>query len=426
MNHGLIFYEKAGDATHKVTDYLLSGLSSDEHVVIAARPSLWQSILAELKLKSVDYELLMSQGRLHYLSTDDILKELLVTATLDEEKFHALIAPKVRSIAKEHKVRVYGEIVDVLAEQEHFHAAEKLEGLWHGLQQECTFHLLCGYHMSHFKHTDHIQHFANICQCHSHFHEPEVKSVEVLSTRLHERLLHNAEIELQQKAKLISLGEMSAGLAHEINNPLAIIMAMTERLKELAPKDPETEKLLAMQERASERIAKIVKNIRMFSRQTVLEKKPFSLSRAIEFIVENVRDNDSFKGITLEAHIEPLIQVEGDRLGVEHVVYNLLNNARDAVKTIPAGEKKIVLSLAQTTQTSCLIQIQDSGPGIDEWTQQKIFTPFFTTKGETTGTGLGLSFSYDMVRKHGGLLSCHSKPHEGATFKVTLPSVKIV
>jgi signal transduction histidine kinase len=223
------------------------------------------------------------------------------------------------------------------------------------------------------------------------------KNLTALAASLEERVKEATQTIVRQ-AKLASLGEMSAGLAHEINNPLAIIQGSVNLIPKFA-NDPE--KLTARIEtinKASGRIAKIVNGLKKFSRSDVKSiLKSHSLSKIVkeaEFLIE-VKAKRHDTTITYDFRSDG--NIECNEIEIEQVVVNLINNAIDAVKD--NTEKWVKISVYEDGK-NIVMRVVDSGHGIPENARDKLFNPFFTTKVVGEGTGLGLSISKGILDEH--------------------------
>lgn len=230
---------------------------------------------------------------------------------------------------------------------------------------------------------------------------------------------------LIESTRLTSLGEMAAGIAHEINNPLAIIVGKASRVKRFISKSDlkdreELAKDLAVIEVTVQRVAKIVKGLRTFSRNGELDPfEEFSVREILDEVLEVSRarlvSNGYEIGIT-NIHSDLKIRCRPVQLG--QVFLNLLNNAFDATFT-EEGSKWIRIELIEDVD---FIEFKffDCGKGISKEVANKLFQPFFTTKGVGKGTGLGLSVSHGIVASHGGALSVDSG-ESNTCFVVRLP-----
>jgi signal transduction histidine kinase len=222
-----------------------------------------------------------------------------------------------------------------------------------------------------------------------------------------QQVLNASRARAQESAKLVSLGEMASGVAHEVNNPLAIIVGKTEQMLRAIDEntiDPKRfkdslEKIVMM----TDRIARIVRGLRVFSQDASQEPyAPKSLQTVIEFATGMI--TEKFRSFGVELIIEPIpenIFVNCRSVEISQVLLNLLSNSFDALK---AKSEKWVKIRVESLDQSVLVRVTDSGLGIPPEVSAKIMTPFFTTKGVGKGTGLGLSTSAGIMIAHGGRL----------------------
>jgi signal transduction histidine kinase len=217
----------------------------------------------------------------------------------------------------------------------------------------------------------------------------------------------DAQNKLMSAAKMSTLGEMAGGVAHEINNPLAIIQATASQLEEILAEEPVNKvlsgRMLVTITKTAERIAKIVRGLRTFSRDGSAD--PFQatnvkllLEETMSLCLERIRHG------MIELQVEPFdaeLAFEGRATQISQVLLNLFNNAHDAIAQ--AEEKWIRVSVSQTEEF-VEIRVADSGGGIPKKIQDKIFQPFFTTKEIGKGTGMGLSISHGIIQAHRGEL----------------------
>jgi len=227
------------------------------------------------------------------------------------------------------------------------------------------------------------------------------------------------EHRMQQAEKLVALGQLAAGVAHEINNPLGIILCYTDLLKEDFVGLPEKIEDLSVIEKHVKNCQRIVHDLLSFARNQQTTRAPASVNAAIEQVVSMVSSQLAKQGITVVPKLDPDIPLlEMDAEKMKQVFMNLFINAAQAIGK--NGEIDI--------ESSCLrnkgqvkIVVRDTGPGVAPEIQDKIFEPFFTTKGPRDGTGLGLSLSYGIICDHGGDIYVQSKPGKGAAFTIILP-----
>lgn len=229
------------------------------------------------------------------------------------------------------------------------------------------------------------------------------------------------EEQLLQTSKLASIGKLTAGISHEIGNPIASISSLVQELNSLKMDSPEdvefTEKSLGTINNHIERIAKIVRSLGDFARISSAEKVLSNISEILDRTVNLVKYDKRFKDIQLTTDIEdiPRIKVNPDQ--IQQVFLNLMLNAIDAM---PDGGK-LNISMKKIGSAFVEIMFSDTGSGMDESMLSKVFDPFFTTKPLGKGTGLGLSICYGIVREHDGAITVKSKKGEGTAFTIRLP-----
>jgi len=228
--------------------------------------------------------------------------------------------------------------------------------------------------------------------------------------------------QLMQQEKLAAVGQLVSGVAHELNNPLASVMAFAQLLL-AAPEDaPYDRGAIEAINQESKRAAKIVSNLLTFARQHQPERTIADLNQVIDDTLELRRYALRVAQIEVETRLDPRLPITwADPFQLQQVVLNLITNAEQALSAWD-GERKIVLTTAHQGG-HLVIRVGDSGPGIAPEHLPRIFNPFFTTKAVGEGTGLGLSISDGIIREHGGRIRAESRPGRGATFVIELPHV---
>jgi two-component system NtrC family sensor kinase len=227
--------------------------------------------------------------------------------------------------------------------------------------------------------------------------------------------------------KLASIGTLAAGVAHEINNPIAVILGFAEHLLEQTESLPEIHDTLQVIEEEGLRCKKIVENLLTFARIPEVSETTSEVGGLLEKTLAVVKNTLLTKKIRLDTSLAPnLPRVKGDPQELQQVFINLINNAADAMKG--GGVLKVATSLSPDGKRVA-VEFVDSGAGIPREAQPKIFDPFFTTKKTGEGTGLGLSMSYGIIAKFGGNITFTSYPADeypdkhGTTFTVYLPVI---
>jgi PAS domain S-box-containing protein len=245
---------------------------------------------------------------------------------------------------------------------------------------------------------------------------------DVTKEKLMEEERERLEEELLLAGRLAAVGELAAGVAHELNNPLAAIQGFAQLLTKSNDLKEATKKDLNTIFREAQRAARITQNLLSFARRHEPEKSLISINEAIEKTLELHANPMKVNNIEVELELAPdLPKTLADFHQMQQVFVNIVNNAEQAMVDAH-GKGRLVV---KTLKAGNMIQISfaDNGPGIPEENINRIFDPFFTTKEVGKGTGLGLSICYGLVEAHGGRIYAQSKLGQGATFVVEIPIV---
>jgi two-component system, NtrC family, sensor kinase len=234
------------------------------------------------------------------------------------------------------------------------------------------------------------------------------------------------EAQLVQSGKLAAIGEMAAGIAHELNNPLTAILGNAQLLLRTAAKGDRSYKLLSDIYSCGRRCKTIIQNLLTFSRQDEYMFEDCSVNEAVEQVLGLIGDQIRKQNIIIQKKLDRSLElVEGNIQQIGQIVLNLLINAKDALEEMDIPEKVISIetkSMAEDEKKWVLLMVQDNGKGIEKQYLQEIFNPFFTTKRPGKGTGLGLSVSLGIAQAHGGTIEVTSQPGKGSTFMLKLPA----
>lgn len=236
--------------------------------------------------------------------------------------------------------------------------------------------------------------------------------------------LKRLEEQLIQAEKLAAMGQMLAGVAHELNNPLTAILGVTELLRERPSPDETSRRQLELTHRQARRAARIVQNLLEFSRPASPQKKPLDVNNLIERTLQLHEHSLRRNGIEVDFHPQPGFPgVVGDANQLIQVFLNLVTNAEQAIREIrDSGRLQIRLG---RTGDRVSVAFQDDGIGIRPEALPRIFDPFYTTKRPGGGTGLGLSICLSIVREHGGTIEAEALPAGGSAFTVYLPQAPL-
>ncbi|WP_272701162.1 ATP-binding protein [Desulfovibrio sp. Fe33] len=238
------------------------------------------------------------------------------------------------------------------------------------------------------------------------------------------------DAQLIQAGKMKSLGEMSAGMAHEINQPLNAIKVGSEFLSMMQEEDLEIPKehfkevvneISAQVDRAAE----IIDTLRSFGRKSDLMEESVNLNQPIRAVLSMIRRQFELDNIRFELELdEGLRPVQAHSNRLQQVIFNLVTNARDAINDISNGEggdRRIIIRTGNEAQR-VYAEVEDTGGGIDEKDQQRIFEPFFTTKEAGQGMGLGLAITYGIIKDYGGEIRINSTKGQGTVFRMEFPA----
>jgi PAS domain S-box-containing protein len=225
--------------------------------------------------------------------------------------------------------------------------------------------------------------------------------------------------QLRQSEKLAALGELVAGVAHELNNPLAGISAFAQLLLEEDALDDDQRESARLIKREADRAVGVIRDLLLFSRKAGPSSLPIDLNGLIQLTLRLRAYSLRSSGVEVETRLDPeLPDLAGDDQKLQQVILNLIVNAEYAMRR--ASVKRLVVRTAREGD-AVVTEISDTGTGMSEDTLQRVFEPFFTTKPPGEGTGLGLSVSYGIVEAHNGTITVDSTLGRGTTFRIVLP-----
>jgi signal transduction histidine kinase len=245
-----------------------------------------------------------------------------------------------------------------------------------------------------------------------------------------EDALHQAQVELARVTRVTTLGELTASIAHEVNQPLAAIVADASAcLKWLAADPPDLDSVreaLAAVVKDGERAADVIGRIRALLSRSRVAHEPCDLAAIVQDVLPLVAPEMSRHGISLETGLAPeLPRVLGDRIQLQQVLLNLLVNAAEAMRETPPERRHVVVRSTTEHRDDgawAVLTVEDAGVGFREQDETRLFEAFYTTK--PSGLGMGLSISRSIIERHGGRLWATPNPDHGATFHFALPAIR--
>jgi signal transduction histidine kinase len=250
------------------------------------------------------------------------------------------------------------------------------------------------------------------------------QSFNKMSTELNERdqKLAAQNQQLVQSEKMSAFGQMSAGIAHEVKNPLAGILGYAQLAKRKLEETSPIVKYIDIIEKETKRCKEIIENLMRFARQEKSVFEPFQVNQAIRDSLALVDHQISIHGVKIQTELaddKTLPQVVGSANQLQQVLMNLMLNAQHAME----GGGNLIVRSSKNSAGKAIIQVADTGHGIAPENLKKIFEPFFTTKAAGQGTGLGLAVSYGIIKELHGEITVESTQGKGTTFSITLPAM---
>ncbi len=235
-----------------------------------------------------------------------------------------------------------------------------------------------------------------------------------------EEALETAQSALVHSEKMSAFGQLGAGIAHEVKNPLAGILGYAQLSKRKVEKDSSVYKNLSVIEKETRRCKEIIENLMKFARQEDVKKQLTDVNEVIEETIAIVDHQLSVNKVKIIRGLgEGLPAIFADGNQIKQVLINFIINAQQAMEGEP-GEVRVSSGLLASGWVE--IRVADNGPGMTEEVKAKVFEPFFTTKPAGKGTGLGLAVTFGIIRDHQGTVAIESEPGKGATFIISLPT----
>jgi C4-dicarboxylate-specific signal transduction histidine kinase len=240
-----------------------------------------------------------------------------------------------------------------------------------------------------------------------------------------EEALRNTQAELAHVNRVMTMGELAASIAHEVNQPLASIIASGDSCTAwLANEPPNLERARAAADRviqAATQASEIVQRIRALFKKTTANTTPVNINAVIEETLSLLRHETQRHDISLFTELEPDVpSVRADRVQLQQVILNLVMNAIESAASVDRERRRLVIQSALSNSGELLVAVKDTGPGIEAQQAERLFAPFFTTKPQ--GIGMGLPISRSIIEAHGGRLWAERNEPYGAVFQFVLPT----
>ena len=239
-----------------------------------------------------------------------------------------------------------------------------------------------------------------------------------------EEKLQQTQAELAHINRTTTLGELTASIAHEVNQPLAAIVingdVCLRLLDQHKPDAHELREILHRMIDDSKRASEITQRLRALYKKTDPQMAPLDMNGVITEVIPLMQHELRSHGVSLQLELTPSpFSILGDRVQLQQVMVNLMLNGMDALASVEDGPRELLIRSSQSKKDHVIVAVRDSGVGIDPDNEEKLFNPFFTTKPD--GTGMGLSICRSIIERHGGQIWASSHAERGATFQFSLP-----
>jgi PAS domain S-box-containing protein len=248
--------------------------------------------------------------------------------------------------------------------------------------------------------------------------------VDITACRRKEAELQNLQAEIARLCRLTTVGELAAGLAHELNQPLGAIVGYAQgcklRLDRMEGETGELSQALGQIMAMTRRAGEIIHRLRNFVRTRAPRRSTVSVNKLVQDIISFVQHEMSARGVALKLELsEDLPSVEADSIQIQQVILNLLRNGLEAMETVPESDRRLTVRTSLVTPEEVEVAVSDTGPPVSEELLDRSFEQFRSTKPE--GLGLGLSISKSIIEAHQGTLWATANPDRGANFRFRLP-----
>lgn|GEM_PF-1014308 len=437
-NHICQFYEGEDHLFEAVSRFLGAGLAAGEPVVVVATEAHRDGFERRLERAGFDVARAKAHGKVLFLEARALLSRFMAGLLPDGGLFHAVVGGLLDRVSGEHgdrRIRVYGEMVDVLWREGNPQGAVQLEELWNDLGQTRAFSLLCAYVMGNFYREADREPFDRICAAHTHVLPTEryahadddagrLRDIAALQQRAHAletELSRRKELERALREADRHKDEFLAMLGHELRNPLSPILTAVQLMRLRGDGGAREREVIERQARHLSRLVDDLLDVSRITRGKVeLKKETLEIARVLAAALESATPllEQGSHVLTIDVPSEGL-RVEGDPVRLVQVFANLLTNAAKYAE--PGGKVSLT---AWREGGEVAVRVKDQGHGISEEALPRIFELF--VQGErgriAGGLGVGLALVQNLVRLHQGTVTAHSEgPGLGAEFEVRLP-----
>lgn len=251
-------------------------------------------------------------------------------------------------------------------------------------------------------------------------------SMDITERKRTEAELFRERAELAHVARVSTMGELAASVAHELNQPLGAILANAEAAELFLQQDPpaldDLRAILADIRTDDERAGEVIRRMRALLRKRELEQQPLEINFLVQDVLQLVSGDAALRGVSLSADLVPILpKIAGDRVHLQQVLLNLILNGMDAMANLPRERRRISVRTRLGADDRVELAVVDSGPGIEPDKVTHLFEPFYTTK--PNGMGMGLSIARTIIDAHHGHIWAENNPSGGAVFRIALPAV---
>ena len=438
--HSVHFYEDDIFLVESLSNLVGQALVMGDAAIVIATSEHREELAKRLKERGLDLEVAAKQGRYCSLDAAETLAAFMVNGAPEASLFqtlmeHLLSSAQSAAKSKSSNLVLFGEMVALLWSQDNFDAALKLERLWNCLAQVHSFRLHCAYPMKSFNREAHSEAFLNICAEHSHVlptenyialgsEQDRLRHISLLQQKAQTAATEaagrlRAEEALRRSEKLAAAGQLAAGIAHEINNPLESISNAIYLARSSPPSEIASFLRIADEELA--RVAQITRQTLGFYRETASPGN-VRLSVLLNEVLALYNRKLEAKNVSVEKQYRDQGEIWAQAGELRQVFANQIANA---IYAMPQNGRLIIRirksrSWNKGQQPGMAVSLVDTGSGISPEAMPRIFEPFFTTK-QADGNGLGLWITHDIVTRHGGTIRARSNTRSGTIFTTFLP-----